>query len=886
MLLVRAFQVRGHYAADLDPLRITSSDPAFPTGATQGISLEDYGFSEKDHDRMFSLDIDGKSKSVLGKPGEMKLIDIFNGLKAAYCGSIGVDYMHLQDKDQIDWIANRFENVAGLAMTVDEKKLTLDRLMWAELFESFLKNKFATAKRFGLEGGEALIPGMKALIDHGSTLGIESCIIGMPHRGRLNVLGNVVRKPFEDILTEFAGTKKSAGDATSFLGSGDVKYHLGMSYNRPTRTGKMVHLSLVANPSHLEAVNPVVEGKTRAKQFYSNDVDRTKHVSILLHGDAAFSGQGVVFETMGLSDLHNYTTGGTIHMVVNNQIGFTTDPKFSRSSPYCSDVAKFIGAPIFHVNGDDPEAVVRCSEIAIAFRQKFHTDVVIDIVCYRRHGHNEVDLPDFTQPEMYRKIKNHPTPVKVYSDRLVAEGAVTPEFVANHAAGIIKGLEDAFTRSRSTEPQVLGQTKAWLDDQWSGFVSPDKTARVAFTGVEHAKLQYVGKALAAYPQGFNIHRKIGEIMKSKGAMMESGKGLDWAMGEALAYGTLLLEGYHVRLSGQDVERGTFSHRHAVLHDQQTEQVYIPLNNIDRSQAVFQACNSNLSEFAVLGFELGYSMENPKSMVIWEAQFGDFSNTAQCIIDQFLSSGEAKWMRQSGLVMLLPHGYDGQGPEHSSCRVERFLQMSDEDPDVFPDMEIEVRSQVQRHNWQVVNCTTPAQFFHVLRRQINRPFRKPLIVLSPKRLLRYKLCVSDIEDFGPETRFRRAIGETEAGMVADEKVRRVILCNGQVYFDLLNRRTEKGIKDVVICRIEQLAPFPFDYVNAWIKQYPNAEVVWAQEEPKNMGAWMFMQPRIETASRGTIRPKYVGRPVAASPATGFGWQHAKEIEDILTKAFAQ
>ena len=740
--------------------------------------------------------------------------------------------------------------------------------------------KFPTAKRFGLEGCESLIPGLKEFIDQSATFGVETFVIGMPHRGRLNVLESVLRKPTSDILREFKGAINDA------YGTGDVKYHLGMSITRDlAKVQKKVHLSLVPNPSHLEAVNPVVEGKTRAKQYYSNDSKREKNISVLLHGDASFAGQGINYETFGLSDLHHYTTGGTLHIVVNNQIGFTTNPRNSRSSPYCTDLAKFVGAPIFHVNADDPEAVVFVCQLSVEWRFKFKKDVVIDIIGYRRHGHNELDQPFFTQPKMYSRISKQPTTLEIYGKKLINENVITEEDFKNQNETCLKYFEKEFEISKSDQSSSLEWFKA--DSLWRNFKSEKHHSPIRSTGVEEEILKKVGMALSTYPKDFKIHPVIKRILGAKKKMVETGDDIDWSLGEALAYGTLLeKEKYHVRISGQDVERGTFSHRHCVLVEQSDEETnYIPLNNISKDQAEFLPCNSNLSEFGVLGFELGYSQENPYSLVIWESQFGDFSNGAQTIIDQFISAMEDKWLRQTGLVVLLPHGYEGQGPEHSSARPERFLQLCDEDPDVFPEMKSEKRMHIQNSNMQVVNCSTPANFFHVLRRQCLRDFRKPLIVFTPKSLLRHKLCVSKLSDMSLGSKFTRCYPDTLETLVEPEKVKRVIFCTGKVYYDLYEHR--RSIDDIAIVRIEQLSPFPFDRVADECSKYKNADIIWAQEEPKNMGYWQHVYFRFLTSLKhigDERKPKYVGRPTSSSPATGYPMAHKLEVERLLSDAF--
>ena len=854
----------------------------------------------------------------------MKLRDIIARLEQIYTKSIGVEYMHIWDHEQVNWIREQIETPQAMVFTKEEKLRMLDRLTWSDHFEAFLASKYSTAKRFGLEGCEVLIVGMKELIDTATEEGVDNVVMGMPHRGRLNVLANVVRKPLEHIFSEFQGLT-SPNHEEDFSGSGDVKYHLGMSYTRPTHSGGTVHMSLVANLSHLEAVNPVVQGKVRAKQHYTGDTKREKCMPILLHGDAAFSGQGVVFETMGLSDLHDYSTGGTVHIVVNNQIGFTTDPRSSRSSPYCTDVAKAIQvlilrnahiphsargplsltwltslapsscsslpvplslvwqAPIFHVNGDDVEAVARVCRLAAKWRQRFHRDVVIDIVCYRKHGHNELDQPMFTQPMMYAAISKQKPTIKAYQEQLIAEGVVS--------AADAKALSDSVTNQLAEKLEASRTFQAtkgdWLSSNWSGLLPPNVEAKDLTTGVELDVWKKVGAALSTYPEGWTPHRMVGKIYQQRSQMIETGKGIDWAVGEQLAWGTLLAEGNHVRISGQDVERGTFSHRHSVIHDQKNfGEKYVPLRHIDPNQAQFNACNSSLSEFGVLGFELGYSLENPRSLVMWEAQFGDFANTAQCMIDQFICCGEQKWLRQSGLVMLLPHGFEGQGPEHSSARLERFLQMCDDDEDVFPETTGR-QSRLQTANWAICNVTTPANYFHVLRRQVLREFRKPLVIMSPKSLLRHRLVKSDIEDFLPGTRFQRYFADSGEGLVSDDKVRKLVLCTGKVYFDLLAAREAKGIDDIAIARCEQISPFPSDKVQADIAKYSNAEVVWCQEEPKNAGAWAYTRPRIATAARDVrpLQPTYAGRSPLAAASTGHASTHAKELEQFVNEALA-
>ncbi|KAJ7547681.1 hypothetical protein O6H91_08G098300 [Diphasiastrum complanatum] len=806
--------------------------------------------------------------------------------------------MHISDRDQCNWLRERIEKQTPEPYSHDRRMVILDRLMWSTNFESFLAQKWTAAKRFGLEGCETLIPGMKELIDRAADInGTENIVIGMPHRGRLNVLANVVRKPLRQIFSEFSGGIKPVDESEGgYTGSGDVKYHLGTSYDRPTRGGNRIHLSLVANPSHLEAVNPVVVGKTRAKQYYSHDTDRKKNLAILLHGDGSFSGQGVVYETFHLSDLPNYTTGGTIHIVVNNQVAFTTDPKSSRSSPYCTDVAKALNAPIFHVNGDDVEAVVHACELAADWRAQFKKDVVVDIVCYRRFGHNEIDEPFFTQPLMYQVIKSHPPSLELYQKQLIESGSIQKEEIQTAQKRVMDILNEEFANSKDYVPQ----RRDWLSAFWAGFKGPEQLSRIRNTGVNPEILKNVGQSITTLPPTFTPHKAIKRIYDQRKQMIETGEGVDWATAEALAFATLLVEGNHVRLSGQDVERGTFSHRHSVVHDQKTGQKYCPLDHMlmNQGEEMFTVSNSSLSEFGVLGFELGYSMENPNSLVCWEAQFGDFANGAQVIFDQFLSSGESKWLRQTGLVVLLPHGYDGQGPEHSSARLERFLQMSDDNPFVIPEMDSTLRKQIQESNWQVVNVTTPANYFHVLRRQIHRDFRKPLVVMSPKNLLRHHLCKSNLSEFDDVqghpgfdkqgTRFKRLIKDQNDHSSREEGIRRLILCSGKVYYELDEERKRVKGEDVAICRVEQLCPFPYDLFQRELNRYPNAEIVWCQEEPMNMGGYTYVSPRMGTAmsklGRGKFEDvKYVGRPPSAATATGFGSLHVQEQKELIQKA---
>lgn len=891
LLLVRAYQVNGHMKAKLDPLGLEERE--IPVDLDPAL----YGFTEADLDREFFLGVWRMSGFLSENRPVQTLRSILNRLEQAYCGTIGYEYMHIPDRDKCNWLREKIETVTPRGYNAERRLVMLDRLIWSTQFENFLATKWTAAKRFGLEGAETLIPGMKEMFDRSADMGVESIVIGMSHRGRLNVLGNVVRKPLRQIFSEFSGgTKPAAGEFGSYTGTGDVKYHLGTSYDRPTRGGKRIHLSLVANPSHLEAVDPVVVGKTRAKQYYSNDKERKKNLAILIHGDGSFAGQGVVYETLHLSALPNYTTGGTIHMVVNNQVAFTTDPMSGRSSQYCTDVAKALNAPIFHVNGDDLEAVVHACELAAEWRQTFQSDVVVDIVCYRRFGHNEIDEPSFTQPKMYKVIRNHPQALDLYEKQLIEMGQLSKEEIDALHKKVNSILNEEFISSKEYVPN----RRDWLAAYWAGFKSPEQLSRIRNTGVKPEILKNVGKAITSIPETFKPHRAVKRVYDQRAQMIETGEGVDWAVGEALAFATLLVEGNHVRLSGQDVERGTFSHRHSVLHDQETGERYCPLDHVimNQPEEMFTVSNSSLSEFGVLGFELGYSMENPNSLVLWEAQFGDFANGAQVIFDQFISSGESKWLRQSGLVVLLPHGYDGQGPEHSSARLERYLQMSDDNPFVIPEMDPTLRTQIQQCNWQIVNVTTPANYFHVLRRQINRDFRKPLIVMSPKNLLRHKDCKSNLSEFDDVqghpgfdkqgTRFKRLIKDQNDHSDLEEGIKRLILCSGKIYYELDEERQRLQRKDVAICRVEQLCPFPYDLVQRELKRYPNAEIVWCQEEPMNMGAYSYITPRLTTAmtalGRGKYEDiKYVGRAPSAATATGFSQLHVKEQREVVETA---
>ncbi len=868
IMMIRAYRMRGHLHAKLDPLGI-----AAPVDDFNELSPENYGFTAADYDRKIFID------NVLGLEYATirEMLDI---LQRTYCSTLGVEFMHISDPEAKAWIQERIEGPdKGVDFTPNGKKAILSKLIEAEGYEQFLDVRFKGTKRFGLDGGESLIPALEQIIKRGGNLGLKEVVLGMAHRGRLNVLTNVMGKPHRAVFHEFKGGSYAPDDVE---GSGDVKYHLGASSDREFDNNK-VHLSLTANPSHLEIVNPVVMGKARAKQdqmaqVWDGDIiplsERAKVLPLLLHGDAAFAGQGVTAEILGLSGLRGHRVAGTMHFIINNQIGFTTNPAYSRSSPYPSDVAKMIEAPIFHVNGDDPEAVVYAAKIATEFRMKFHKPVVIDMFCYRRFGHNEGDEPSFTQPKMYKEIRAHKTVVQVYADRLIAEGLITEGELEKMKADWRAHLEQEFEAGQAYKPNKAD----WLDGVWSGLRAADNAdeQRRGKTGVPMKQLKEIGKKISEIPAGFNAHKTIQRFMENRAKMIETGEGIDWAMAEALAFGSLCLDGHKIRLSGQDCERGTFSQRHSVLYDQETEERYVPLANLSPTQARYEVINSMLSEEAVLGFEYGYSLARPNALTLWEAQFGDFANGAQVVFDQFISSGERKWLRMSGLVCLLPHGFEGQGPEHSSARLERWLQMCAED------------------NMQVANCTTPANYFHILRRQMKRDFRKPLILMTPKSLLRHKRAVSQLSEMAGDSSFHRLLWD-DAEVVKDgpiklqkdAKIRRVVMCSGKVYYDLLEEREKRGIDDIYLLRLEQLYPFPAKALINELSRFRNAEMVWCQEEPKNMGSWSFIDPYLEWVlahiDAKYQRVRYTGRPAAASPATGLMSKHLAQLEAFLEDA---
>jgi 2-oxoglutarate dehydrogenase E1 component len=860
LMLIRAYRARGHFHANLDPLGLE------PPKNEEELDPRSYGFSDADMDRKIFLD------RVLGLEfGTLR--EILAILRRTYCQTLGVEFMHISNPQEKGWLQERIEGKdKEITFTREGKRAILNKLVEAEGFEKFCDIKFTGTKRFGLDGGESMIPALEQIIKRGGALGVKDICIGMAHRGRLNVLSQVMGKPHRAIFHEFKGGSASPDDVD---GSGDVKYHLGASSDREF-DGNRVHLSLTANPSHLEIVNPVVLGKTRAKQdqLGATRDDRTMVMPLLISGDAAFAGQGVIAECFGLSGLRGHRTGGSVHFIVNNQIGFTTYPRYSRSSPYPSDVAKMIEAPIFHVNGDDPEAVVFACKVATEFRQKFQHPVVIDMFCYRRHGHNEGDEPAFTQPLMYKAIKTHPTTLEIYAKKLVSENVVTE--------GEVEKMRADWRARLDAELEASGGYKAnsadWLDGRWADIKAArdQDDPRRGKTGVAIEALKEIGEKITAAPKDFHVHRTIQRFLEARAKAIRTGEGIDWSTAEALAFCSLLLDGHPVRLSGQDSERGTFSQRHSVLVDQENENRYLPFNELSQKQARFEVVNSMLSEEAVLGFEYGYSLAEPNALTLWEAQFGDFANGAQVVFDQFVSSGERKWLRMSGLVCLLPHGYEGQGPEHSSARLERFLQMCAED------------------NLQVANCTTPSNYFHILRRQLKRDIRKPLILMTPKSLLRHKRAVSRLDEMGPDTSFHRLLWDDsqllpdqKIKLVADDKIRRVVMCTGKVYFDLYEEREKRGIDDIYLLRVEQLYPVPLKALVVELGRFRNAQFMWCQEEPRNMGGFPFIEPYLEWVLHqlGAKNPRavYAGRPASAATAIGQMSRHLAQLKAFLDEA---
>ncbi|MEO6386738.1 MAG: 2-oxoglutarate dehydrogenase E1 component [Croceibacterium sp.] len=850
MMLVRTYRVRGHLTADLDPLGLSKQE--LPADLTP----EYHGFTGEALDRPVFLG------GTLGL-GWASVRQLVATLRSNYCGHIGIEYMHISDVNERRFLQDRIEGPDKvIRFTPEGKKAILAAVIRGEEYEKFLGKKYVGTKRFGLDGGEAMIPALEAVIKYGGSLGVREIVYGMSHRGRLNVLANVMAKPYKVIFHEFSGGTANPEDVG---GSGDVKYHLGTSTDREF-DGIKVHMSLVPNPSHLEAVDPVVLGKVRAQQAIHDDLVQHEQVlPVLIHGDAAFAGQGIVWECFGFSGVRGYNTGGCIHFVINNQIGFTTSPQFARSSPYPSDVAKGVQAPIVHVNGDDPEAVTFACKLAIDFRQHFKRDIVIDMWCYRRFGHNEGDEPSFTQPLMYDRIRQHPRVSELYSERLKEEGVIE--------AGTAPALRDEFNALLTEQFDAAASYKAneadWFAGRWSGLhkpADPETARRNVDTAIDRKLFDSLGRTLTTVPEDLTIHKTLARVIDAKRQAFDSGEGFDWSTAEALAFGSLVTEGYGVRLSGQDSGRGTFSQRHAIWVDQLTERKYIPLTTLPHGK--FEVYDSPLSEYGVLGFEYGFAMADPKTLVCWEAQFGDFANGAQIIIDQYIAAGEAKWLRANGLVLLLPHGYEGQGPEHSSARLERFLQLCAND------------------NIQVCNITSPANYFHVLRRQMIRSFRKPLVIMTPKSLLRHPLAKSSADEFTKASHFKRILSDRLE--IPDDKVRRLVLCSGKVYYDLFEAREKAGLKDVSIVRLEQLYPFPGDPLGLRLERMKGLEqVVWCQEEPKNNGAWFFVESQIEAALNASghdgMRPGYAGREQAASPATGLAKRHQMQQESLVNVA---
>jgi 2-oxoglutarate dehydrogenase E1 component len=844
LMIIKAYRNRGHLRSDTNPIRQRRD-------RKPNLDLKDFNLTEADLQEHF----------VAGEEVGLKnatLEQIIAHLEKVYCGSIGFEYHYIRDREKRRWLRERIEkhNPENFGLSLEKKHQILAKLNGAVVFERFLHTKYIGQKRFSLEGGETTIAALDALINAAAADKVEEVVIGMAHRGRLNVLANIMGKTYEQIFNEFEGT---AVPDLSF-GDGDVKYHLGFSSQITTHEGNPIHLKLAPNPSHLEAVNPVVEGFARAKAdiLYGSEYDHI--LPILIHGDAAIAGQGVVYETVQMSQLHGYYTGGTIHFVINNQIGFTTDFDEARSSTYSTAAANMVDAPIFHVNGDDPEAVVFAAEVAVEYRQLFNTDVFIDMVCYRRHGHNEGDDPKFTQPEMYKVIHDHKDPREIYSQKLIERGDLDKKLAEDMESLFWKDLQAKLDEVKEQplpyeyqEPEQAWRQLKKKTDASDFLTSPE-------TGIDPKSIQHLIDHLMTIPEGFTTLPKVNRLLKGKKKQLENDQ-LDWAMGELLAYGSILMEGRDVRMSGQDVRRGTFSHRHAVFYDAKTFESYNRLSQIQEGQGTYRIYNSLLSEFAVLGFEYGYSLATPDALVVWEAQFGDFANGAMTIFDQFISAGESKWRRMSGLVALLPHGYEGQGPEHSSARMERFLQLCAE------------------YNMTVANCTTPANFFHLLRRQLARPFRKPLIVMTPKSLLRHPEVVSPKADFATGTKFQEVIDDPEVGPRSGKKIKRLLLCSGKIYYDLLAEKRENKIEDIAMVRLEQLYPLPENQLEGIFKKYSKAEIVWVQEEPANMGAWQY----ILSYFCGKVPIKHIARKTSASPATGFKKVHDEQQDRIVRQA---
>ncbi|MCR9143281.1 MAG: 2-oxoglutarate dehydrogenase E1 component [bacterium] len=846
LLLLQAYRRHGHFAADTDPLK--RGEPN-----RRGLKLEDHYLTEADLDREVKA-------YVAGKETTGKLRDLVNRMEKAYCSSIGTEYFYIRDENRRRWLMERLEATKHISeLSKDEKEMIFDRLFQAEDWEKFLATRFPGKKRFSLEGGESLIPALSSVVENADKYGIAQIVLGMAHRGRLNVLANIMQKDPALIFAEFNENVPDDDRA------GDVKYHMGYSSDVKTRTGNNVHLSLAFNPSHLEVINPVVLGSVRARQDRSQQEERTDMLPLIIHGDAAFAGQGLNYECLNMAQLPGYAVGGALHIIVNNQIGFTTGAEDARSTSYCTDLAKILQAPIFHVNGDDPEACYRAIQLCLEWRQIFQTDVFLDLVCYRRLGHNETDEPTFTQPLMYKKIKSLPTTFKLYETKLLDEG-FEKEKLDQIKKSARETLEDAFQRVESKEVKVEREA---LSGNWTGFEKADMVNPAPpSTNVNRDKIESIAKILTTVPDDFKANKKIARLLDQRRAMVfdEDGK-LDWGMAENLAYGTLLAENTSIRISGQDVKRGTFSHRHAAIFDSETGEQFVPLQGVPGEydhESHFDVVNSLLSEMGALGFEFGYSLAEPYTLVIWEAQFGDFVNNAQVIIDQFISSCEAKWNRMSGLVMLLPHGYEGQGPEHSSARLERFLQLC------------------SQNNIQVCNLTTPAQYFHLIRRQMKRNFRKPLVIMSPKSLLRHPQATSTVQELTDDC-FLDVIDERDAG-IDPQKVRRLVLCSGKIYYELKAAREERKIDDIAIATVEQIYPYPIDAITELLQKYTQAtEITWCQEEPRNQGAWIYMENRLEAQISDKHELNYFGRPPSPSPATGYFKIHQKEQAQIIDRA---
>jgi len=892
MAYIRSFMAYGHLHANLDPLKLDDVFAEIDLGAKYGhpkkemrklIDYNFYGFSEKDLDRSFYVDVPMLG-GLLQMKKEWTLRELDEALQKAYCQNIGIEYMHIPDRDQCNWIRDKFELRQYNPLDNETKIHVLDRLLWADGFAQFIGEKFNTMKRFGLEGCESFIPGMKGCMDALIEKGAEKLIIGMPHRGRLNVLANVVHKPLSNIFAEFQGvTPVQDKDAEHMAHSGDVKYHLGTSFTKNYK-GQDVTVEVLANPSHLECIDPVVMGKVRADQHYSHDVARKKIVPILIHGDASFSGQGVVYESMQMQDLTNYTVGGTIHVIVNNQIGFTTTPNKGRSAVYATDLAKAINAPIFHVNADCLEDVHYAFYMAGLYRQEFKHDVVIDLIGYRKFGHNELDQPSFTQPFMYQQIAKMTPVARLFEEKLIADGTIDAKKLGNMKKLIRDEMESEYVKSKETKYKA----EDWMTKEWASIKNIEEDPEQ--TGLELSRLKDIGLRITALPEEAEFHRLVKKIFETRHKTIHEGKDIDWGTAEALAFASLIQDGFDVRISGQDVERGTFSHRHAHVFYQDRDGCYIPINNVvpQSAQRRFIASNSHLSEFAVLGYELGYSQANPNTLCLWEAQFGDFANGAQVIIDQFIVSGEAKWNVHNGLVMLLPHGYDGQGPEHSSSRVERYLQLCDQDEFIPNNGNYKNIDEVRKVNMQVVNCSNAANYFHLLRFQMRTPFRKPLCVVAPKKLLRFKGACSKEADFGPNESFKPLITDVNAKAVPKDKVRKVVLCTGQVYYDLEAARAKAGKEDIAILRVERLCPFPFKEIMAELKEYKNATTTWSQEEPKNAGAWLYVEPRLRNIRehlKQTEDIDYAGRPIMGATAVGYAATHNEQLASLVAHAMS-